>query len=287
VNIKGIDKFKEHFPDYPGRKVGIYLVLFTVVLLSVMITHFLGFLVPRLLSPDPVAATWEPVIPFIVSPASQLVGFMIVDSMWAMKDRLLKEDKARAFQRAFVLPVVGIPIVVGVGFHNFIPPYFLVTVVPQNPLTSSLLAPLSGLAFGAADWTMWIRLIVGVYFLVTGFATMGRAMETFGLDYMGLVYLYYPEESKVQDHEIYSVLRHPAYHAIISITLGLFLVYFTTYQLVDLLCIVVGFTVHIRFVEEKELLVRFGESYKEYMRKVPAFIPKQLGIYFKFLTGRI
>jgi protein-S-isoprenylcysteine O-methyltransferase Ste14 len=34
------------------------------------------------------------------------------------------------------------------------------------------------------------------------------------------------------------------------------------------------FILYIKLVEEKELLERFGESYREYMRSTPFFIPK-------------
>ena len=39
------------------------------------------------------------------------------------------------------------------------------------------------------------------------------------------------------------------------------------------------------FVEERELIMRFGDSYREYMKSVPAFFPKpdKLKTFFKFL----
>jgi len=45
--------------------------------------------------------------------------------------------------------------------------------------------------------------------------------------------------------------------------------------------------VHIHFVEEKELIDRFGDSYREYRNKTPAFFvpPKNWGLFFKYLIG--
>jgi len=48
-----------------------------------------------------------------------------------------------------------------------------------------------------------------------------------------------------------------------------------------------GLTGWIRLVEEKELLERFGASYAEYRKRVPAFWPKwrDLGKFFGFLLA--
>jgi len=38
--------------------------------------------------------------------------------------------------------------------------------------------------------------------------------------------------------------------------------------------------IHIHFVEEKELMDRFGDSYREYRNENPAFfIPLKIGVY--------
>jgi protein-S-isoprenylcysteine O-methyltransferase Ste14 len=62
----------------------------------------------------------------------------------------------------------------------------------------------------------------------------------------------------------------------------------TLYSIIFSLVYFLGFYIHIHFVEEKELIVRFGPSYQEYMKKVPAFFvnPKKLGILLGFLLGK-
>jgi protein-S-isoprenylcysteine O-methyltransferase Ste14 len=48
------------------------------------------------------------------------------------------------------------------------------------------------------------------------------------------------------------------------------------------------FFIHIHFFEEKELIQRFGYSYLDYRRKVPAFFvdPRKGGTFLRFLLRR-
>jgi len=83
-----------------------------------------------------------------------------------------------------------------------------------------------------------------------------KSLQTFGADYMSVVY---------------SVIRHPTYAGYLLFGLGGVFFTFTLYFIIFYLIFLVGFYIHTRFVEEKELIERFGSSYKEYMKKVPAF----------------
>ena len=102
---------------------------------------------------------------------------------------------------------------------------------------------------------------------------------------MGLVYVYYPEESKIVNHQIYSVLRHPTYHGLVLILVGSFFLRFSVYSIIYFFMFLIGIKIHLRFVEEKELIQRFGKDYQEYRKNVPAlfFRPKDLKKYLRFL----
>ena len=115
-----------------------------------------------------------------------------------------------------------------------------------------------------------------------------RALQFFGLDYMVVLYLYFPEESKIQQNELYSVLRHPTYAGAILICLGGAFFTFTLSSLAVFAIFLAGFYIHITLIEERELMQRFGESYRNYRKKVPAFFvnPKDLGKLFHFLVGK-
>jgi protein-S-isoprenylcysteine O-methyltransferase Ste14 len=101
---------------------------------------------------------------------------------------------------------------------------------------------------------------------------------------MAVVYLYFPEESEIQQHEIYSVIRHPTYLAGILLgTAGLFF-RFSVYSIFMGLLVFLVFRLQI-WKEEKELVERFGEGFTEYQEKVPALFvrPRKIRAYFRFL----
>jgi protein-S-isoprenylcysteine O-methyltransferase Ste14 len=105
---------------------------------------------------------------------------------------------------------------------------------------------------------------------------------------MFVVYLYFPEESQIQENEIYSVLRHPVYAGGLLIALGGAFLTFTLFSFATYLILLIGFYLHVHFVEEKELIQRFGDSYREYRMKVPAFFvsPKSIRVFFSFLLKK-
>ena len=105
--------------------------------------------------------------------------------------------------------------------------------------------------------------------MIVGLLVIRSSVLTFGIDYMTVVYLYFPEESEVQEHEIYSIVRHPVYMG--ALILGGAAVFFrcSVYSILFCLIVYLIFKVHIR-TEEGELIERFGDGYAEYRKKVPA-----------------
>jgi protein-S-isoprenylcysteine O-methyltransferase Ste14 len=118
-----------------------------------------------------------------------------------------------------------------------------------------------------------------------GLLTCTRAIQVFGFDYMVVLYLYFPEESKIQENRIYSVLRHPTYAGAILIAQGGTFFTFTFLSFATYVLLLVGFCLHVHFVEEKELIKRFGDSYRNYRQKVPAFFINlnNLSVFLRFL----
>jgi protein-S-isoprenylcysteine O-methyltransferase Ste14 len=57
------------------------------------------------------------------------------------------------------------------------------------------------------------------------------------------------------------------------------------YSIIYLIIFLIGFNIHIKFIEEKELIERFGKEYKKYKEKVPAFFVRvrDLKKYFSFV----
>ncbi len=98
--------------------------------------------------------------------------------------------------------------------------------------------------------------------------------------------LYFPEESKIQISKIYEALRHPIYAAVIMLNVAASFSTFTLFSIILCAFFILGFWIHVRFVEEKELLDGFGPSYIEYRRKVPAFFvsPRRVGTFLRCLS---
>lgn len=139
-----------------------------------------------------------------------------------------------------------------------------------------------------SDWTsfeLYVRILASLPFLIAGLLTIRQAIITFGIDYMMVVYVYYPKESKLQEHRIYSVLRHSTYFGLILIVAGGSLYRFSFYSMISFFLLVIGILCHLMFVEEKELIERFGESYLNYRKQVPAFLikPSKIGLFIKFI----
>jgi protein-S-isoprenylcysteine O-methyltransferase Ste14 len=72
---------------------------------------------------------------------------------------------------------------------------------------------------------------------------------------------------------VFSIVRHPVYLSEIIIYLGLLII---SISLASVLVwvIAIGFLYYISRYEEKLLLERFGENYRDYMREVPMWFPR-------------
>ncbi len=102
---------------------------------------------------------------------------------------------------------------------------------------------------------------------------------------MTVVYLYFPEESEVKNHEIYSVVRHPVYMGGVLLGAAGMIFRFSTYSILLFVIVYLLFRVQIKR-EEHELMARFGDGYREYREKVPTLHvrPTDIISFLKFLT---
>jgi protein-S-isoprenylcysteine O-methyltransferase Ste14 len=72
---------------------------------------------------------------------------------------------------------------------------------------------------------------------------------------------------------IYASLRHPQYLGFILIMLG-FLVQWPTLLTLVMFPFLVIMYVRLAMAEEREAIAEFGDAYRDYMKEVPAFIPR-------------
>ncbi len=110
--------------------------------------------------------------------------------------------------------------------------------------------------------------------MIVGATLWIRGIFAFGFDNLALLYVYYPEEGKIVNSNIYSVLRHPVYAGVLRVIIALALLNGNGNSIAFILFAPLGLFGWIRLVEEKELIERFGPSYLDYRKRVPAFWPR-------------
>ncbi|MFX0074306.1 MAG: methyltransferase family protein [Candidatus Hermodarchaeota archaeon] len=272
--MKGKDKLREKLPDYQGWKIKILVIIAIVILSSSMIFQFLMDSLPRVYRSGEVFQILAPFTPIIGSTIVVSIGFLSVRKFWRIRDKYLSKFGVKAYQKAFKLVIIGIPMLFSVIIHSFFPTDLIMPYSVDDTLNRYLGVPISELLVGFPVYILYIRLILAILFVGLGLLVINRSLSFFGIDYMALVYLFYPDESTLQNHKIYSILRHPTYHGLLMIGIGGIFFRFTIYSIIYFFIFLVGINIHIKFVEEKELIQRFGEEYEKYMEDVPAFFVK-------------
>jgi protein-S-isoprenylcysteine O-methyltransferase Ste14 len=127
--------------------------------------------------------------------------------------------------------------------------------------------------------------MIGLYLIVSGVITWARAGKLFGADNALMLYVYFPAESRKVESSLYSLIRHPMYSGAMRVGLALGLWRGTWGSIIFGVLVPLGLWCWITWVEEPELLERFGAGYTEYRQRVPAFIPRprQWIAFWKFL----
>ena len=268
--MKGLEKLKEKLPDYQGKRILMFLIVVFIVFLSSLTFQLIMDSLPRILGKVNILQVLEPLTPIFGSLIVLTIGFMLVYSFWRNRDKYLIKFGELAYQKAFKFVVIGIPMLISVIIHSFFPTDFIVPYEDNQNFNLYLATPISDLILDSSIVLLSIRLLFSFLFVGLGMTVVRKTLKTFGIDYMGLVYIFYPKESTLQNHEIYSILRHPTYHSILLFSIGSILFRCSIYSIIYFLIFLIGINTHIKLVEERELIQRFGEQYKKYKENVPA-----------------
>ena len=288
MKIKGIEKFTEKVPILSGKRIFL-LPLYALSILSLAILVMIRFdSIPGMAQSRGINPILLSLFPLIGELIVCIVGLVLVYQMWFWRDWLKNKYGRFSYQHIFPVGFTGIACVLSLSVNLFIHYWsFSPSFWISSPF-KFLTIPLEGYCYALGTIVLWAKMALSVFFLGLGLTMIIRSLQTFGFDYMTVLYLYFPEESKIQDHKIYSVLRHPTYTGALLIGLGGTFSTFTLYSVIFFIVYFVAFCIHIHFVEEKELIERFGSPYQEYMKEVPAFFvkPNKLGVFFGFLLGK-
>ncbi|MHA1563052.1 MAG: methyltransferase family protein [Promethearchaeota archaeon] len=279
MEIKGLNKFREKLPILSGKRI-ILLPIYTLSVLFLFI-QFVTFIYSLPNNSNQISM----IFPLLGILLLEIIALFLVYQFWLWRDKLKAKYKQKSYQKIIFVGFAGITIMMALAFNNLTPIIMVNPELGENSLSYYLFSPLTSIIVG--NWLIIdiLRYIIGIMLLLIGIMTMVRSLETFGIDYMALVYLYFPEESEVQNYEIYSILRHPAYSGVILVCFAGFIINLSLFNLIYFVIFIFGFSIHIIFVEEKELIQRFGESYDTYRKSIPAIFvrPRNWKIFFKFL----
>ncbi len=252
MRIKGLNQLHKHIPEL-NTPLGVLRVFFLPVILLLLVPFILDSRIIR----------W-PVWTLIVEITFGTVGFILVYLFIHLKGNFIARFGSSSYSKAaswFGYPGVAIIAVVVARIGTIPGPE-----IPRFGLF--ILLPILG----------WVLIVIG------GILSL-RAVLTFGLDYLVMLYVYFPEESQLVNHKIYNILRHPAYAGLRCMAIGLALLNGNWYAYVCALIFALGLWAWVHWVEEKELIDRFGPSYIDYRQHVPAFFPhlNDLRGFFEFL----
>lgn len=286
--LKGFDKFRKKLPALSGKRIVVFPI-YIICMLTIAFETFVTFdTLPNTFMSSGMNLVLLSFFPLFGVILMEIVGFILAGQMWIWRNHLKARYGPTSYQRVFLSGFAGIIFVITIAFNQYIPYYSFAPIFWSSSPLQILATPLETFFGTAGPILFYIKGILAITLLIIGLLTCARAIQVFGVDYMAVVYLYFPEESQIQENEIYSVLRHPAYASILLIGLGGTFLTFTILSFVAFLALLAGFYFHIYFVEERELIQRFGDSYRSYQRKVPAFFisPGKISPFLRFLFKR-
>ncbi|MFX1475071.1 MAG: methyltransferase family protein [Promethearchaeota archaeon] len=288
MRIKGVDKLRAKLPTYVGWRwvgLGVLIAVGTITGLTFML---LVDSVARLCSHISFFVLIEPLLPVLGALTCELVAFRLIWSVWHNRNQYLAEFGDLAYQKVIPRGFVGVAWIFALCMHIYVPLDVFPIGPPVNSVTTLLAGSLLAVLGVPAVCGFMVRVVGSISLLVLGVLTIRSALLTFGVDYLAMVYLYYPTESEVQQHEIYSVLRHPTYFGVLAIAAGGMALRCSLYSLVFFVVFLLGLLVHIFCVEEKELRERFGTVFIEYQKRVPALYvrARDIRVFLRFLAKR-
>jgi len=255
VDTKGLEQLLRHVPDLStprGRlRMGLYFLGWFLLVTLYFVTS------------DNIP-TW--------SIDSQIVivalGYLVLSFFFSRKKIYQERYEELAFRNAWAhYGIPGLAIMMAAVAHTG---YMNGPFVPRGWWT--IVFDVSG----------WLALLIGAGMWI-------RSMVTFGLDNLALLYVYFPEEGKLVESNIYSILRHPVYAAALRVLIGLALLNGNGNSIAFIVFAPLGLYGWIRLVEERELIERFGGAYLDYRKRVPPLWPRaqDYGKFFRFwLTGK-
>jgi protein-S-isoprenylcysteine O-methyltransferase Ste14 len=254
MELKGLDALSKHVPELNTAGGRARIVIYAVILLVLVTAYFI--------ITDNIP-TWSIDSQILIV----AIGYLVLSLFFSRKQKYQEKYKELAYRKAFAhYAMPGLALIFGAVAHAG---YMNGPFIPQG-------------------WWKTAFFVLGWYWVCVGGILSLRSVFTFGTDYLTMLYVYHPEEGRVVESSVYSILRHPVYAGALRLMIGLALLNGNANSVAFAILAPLGPFAWIRLVEEKELIARFGQSYLDYRKRIPAFWPRlqDMGKFFTFLfTG--
>lgn len=190
--VRGFDKFREKLPALSGYRIAV-LPLFVLLAVAAALEICLTFDgLPATLDSQNISAVLLSFLPLLGVLTVECSGFLLVWQMWIWRNRLKGKYGQTSYQRIFLVGFGGVAWLLTVAVNQYLPFYsFAASFWATSPL-QILATPLEAYIGVAAPAVLYVRDAFAAVLLVVGLLMFARALQAFGMDYMAVVYLYFP-----------------------------------------------------------------------------------------------
>jgi len=168
---------------------------------------------------------------------------------------------------------------------NWAAPFYLALVIV--PFFVLMVHPL--MVNGGRFLPTWVAIPSGLFLVVFGLLIRRSAMtgSGFTVGHAFGVYLVFPEGGILVDKEVYAYLRHPLSAGVICIAIGFGFARNSVLAILTALIYLVPILVEMK-LEDDELIGRFGDAHRRYMKETRALFPRwqDVGSLLKLVFSR-
>ena len=285
--MKGVEQLRSKLPALEGPKIFLLPLTALVGLSSGLFFLAAMDIISRRVPSNQLLFALEPLMPVIGGLTLGGISNLLISGLWRNRVKAIRKYGTLAYQKLIPRGLVGVVFVGSIALHSFLSVRSIVETPPVNSTTTLLSQSVLSILGVPTIFDVALRIALSIPIVILAALAIRSSLLTFGIDYMMVVYLFFPEESEFQENEIYSIIRHPTYFSGILLVFGGFLLRMSFYSFAFVMIAYFVFRIHLYF-EEGELIERFGDSYRQYMKNVGGLCvkPKDARAFLRFALRR-
>jgi len=155
---------------------------------------------------------------------------------------------------------------------NWAAPFYLAFVIA--PIFVLMLHPL--MVNGERFLPTWFAVPLGLFLVAFGLLVRQSAMtgSGFSIGHAFGIYLVFPQDGILIDKEVYACLRHPLSAGVICIATGFGFIRNSMLAILTALIYLIPILLEMK-LEDDELIERFGDAQRRYMKETRAIFPRR------------